>query len=267
MSAVARRVNGERIALAGWSRAILLQVAHPLVAAGVAAHSDFHAGAASSARRLHHTVGAMLGLTFGTPADRARVIAGIRTLHRRVNGTLTEPVGRFPAGTRYSAEDPALVLWVHATIVESTVIAYDTLVATLSSGDRDEYCRDAASVAVELGARPDEVPLDWDGLERYLEGVYASDTLAVGRDGGAIAAALLSGSFARLVGPVGWMNRLITAGWLPPTLRAAYGLRWDDGCDRRFRRALAVLRGLRRATPRVLACWRRGFKVSGVRGR
>src|SRR5689334_8440880 len=106
---VARRVNAERLVVLGWSRAILLQLAHPLIAAGVYEHSTFRASPVAALSRLHHTVGAMLALTFRDEAERARALDGVRAIHARVNGTLKEPVGRFPAGTRYSAEDPELV--------------------------------------------------------------------------------------------------------------------------------------------------------------
>ena len=108
-----------------WPRAILLQLAHPLVAAGVAEHSTFRAGPVTAAKRLHHTIRAMLSLVFGDEAAQARTIAAIRAIHKRVNGQLKTDVGPFPAGTRYSAEDPALLLWVHMTLIESVVFAHD----------------------------------------------------------------------------------------------------------------------------------------------
>src|SRR5205814_3480852 len=98
---MAHRLNGERAVLFGWSRAILLQLAHPLIAAGVANHSSFRQGPFTAAARLHHTVRAMLALTFGTEAKRDAALAGIMAIHRRVHGTLEESVGPFPAGTPY----------------------------------------------------------------------------------------------------------------------------------------------------------------------
>ena len=137
-SPVARRINAERLMLLGWARAILLQLAHPLVAAGVADHSSFRDGPLASARRLHHTVRSMLALTFGDDAGRDLALDGIRTIHRRVNGTLRTAVGRFPQGTRYSAEDPDLVLWVHVTLLDSIPLVYERLIAPLTDAERDE---------------------------------------------------------------------------------------------------------------------------------
>lgn len=87
-TAVTARVNGERLVLLGWSRAILMQMSHPLVAAGVAGHSAFRANPIASARRLHHTVRAMLALTFGSDVERARPPMPAPKDHR----------GRGPAG-------------------------------------------------------------------------------------------------------------------------------------------------------------------------
>jgi uncharacterized protein (DUF2236 family) len=248
-------VNAERVVLAGWTRAILLQVAHPLIAAGVVRHSSFRDNPVSSARRLHHTVRAMLGLTFGDAPAHARVISEIRAIHRRVRGQLVDAVGIFPAGAIYSAEDPALVLWVHATLIESVLLAYDAIVEPLGMAARDAYCQEASGVALELGARQADVPLDWIGLERYLREVNGSGAIVVGADARAVATVLLRGRFSTLIGPAAWANRLLTAGWLPADVRAQYGLEWNDARDRRFRRLLATLRQARRVMPSAVALW------------
>jgi len=70
----------------------------------------------------------MLALSFGTDAQREHALHGIRTIHTRVHGQLTQTVGVFPAGTPYSAEDPALVLWVHLTLLESIPLAYERFI-------------------------------------------------------------------------------------------------------------------------------------------
>ena len=158
---VSQRVNAERVMLLAWPRAILLQVAHPLVAAGVAEHSSFADGGFAAVHRLWQTVQAMLALTFGDEVEQHGAIEGILAIHRRVHGTLRETVGRFPAGTRYSAEDPDLVLWVHVTLLESMVLAHDALLAPLSGDERDAYCAESAWVPVALGARAEDVPATW----------------------------------------------------------------------------------------------------------
>ena len=176
---VSRRVNAERIVLLGWSRAILMQLAHPLVAAGVAEHSTFRGGRLAAAVRLHHTVRAMLVLTFGDDRARTAALDGIRSIHRRVHGLLPMAAGPFSARTPYSAEDPALVLWVHATLLDSIPLVYDLVIAPLTGDEHNAYCAEAAAIAVDLGARSDEVPRTRAALMHYLDRVYASGAIVV----------------------------------------------------------------------------------------
>lgn len=253
--------------LLGWSRAILLQLAHPLVAAGVAEHSSFRGGRLSAAMRLHHTVRAMLALTFGD--DRARIAAleGIRAIHRRVHGRLPAAAGPFPAGTPYSAEDPDLVLWVHATLLDSIPLIYEHVVAPLTARERDGYCAEAAAVALDLGARDIEVPRTWRELRIYLDRTYASGAIAVSAQARELASAVLAPPLARLVAPAAWMNRLVTTGLLPADIRQQYGFAWSDPRDRTLRRVTAVLRAARRVTPRAIALWPEARHVSSGRSR
>ncbi len=253
---IARRLNGERLVLLAWSRAILLQLAHPLVAAGVADHSSFREGPVTAARRLHHTVQAMLALTFGDDAAREAALSGIRRIHTRVHGTLREAVGPFAAGTPYSAEDPPLVAWVHLTLLDSVPRAYDALVEPLSLADRDGYCAESASVALALGARPADVPRTWHEVEQAFGAMLASGTLAVGPDARALADAVLTPPLALVTGPLASLNRLITAAWLPDDLRRQYGLPWSAARERRFVRAVSALRGTRRVLPALFSHWR-----------
>jgi uncharacterized protein (DUF2236 family) len=254
-ASVSWRVNAERIALFGWGRAILLQLAHPLVAAGVYGHSSFRATPWAAASRLYHTVHAMLALTFGGDDDRERTLDAIRAIHRRVNGVLEDAVGPFPAGTRYSAEDPALVLWVHATLIESVILTYERLVAPLSAAERDAYCEEAFPIAIALAARPQDVPRRWDDLRGYMERVHASKTLAVGSHARELSRAVLSPAGAWAVAPATRLNRVVTTGLLPSDIREQYGLAWTDRDERRLERILSWLRAARRVLPDALALW------------
>jgi uncharacterized protein (DUF2236 family) len=251
---VSRRVNAERVSLFGWSRAILLQLAHPLVAAGVAEHSTFREGRLTAVRRLHHTVGAMLSLTFGSNADRETTLDSINAIHRRVKGTLRESTGPVAAGTRYSAEDPALLLWVHATLLESIPLVYERLVAPLSDADRDRYCLEAEPVVQALGAR-EGAPRSWADLRSYLDRMYSSGEIVVGKEARALAAAVLRPPFAPLVAPAARVNWLLTVGLLPPSIRAQYGFTWTPSDERALERWTVIIRGIRRWLPDAVALW------------
>jgi uncharacterized protein (DUF2236 family) len=251
---ISTEINAERIVLLGWARAILLQLAHPLVAAGVAEHSSFREGRLTAAVRLHHTVRAMLSLTFGSDAERTATLARINGIHRRVNGVLGETVGRFAAGTRYSAEDPALLLWVHATLLDSIPLVYERLVAPLSEAERDQYCVESAPVVHALGARTGE-PRSWRGLGDYMQRMYASGTLTVGAQARELARAVLAPPLAWTIGPAARINWLFTVGLLPPALREQYGFTWSTEDARALERWTARLRGLRQVLPRRVALW------------
>jgi len=252
---IAQQVNAERLVLLGWSRAILLQLAHPLVAAGVADHSTFRATPLAAAARLHHTVAAMRALIFGTPAQRDEAVERIRAIHRRVNGRLSAAVGPFPAGTPYSAEDPALLLWVHATLLESFPLVYERLVRPLTDAERDAYCAEAVESAVALGARETEVPRTSETLHRYLRERYASGEIVVGPQAREVAAAVLRPPFAAAIAPIAAVNRLVTIGLLPPDIRDQYGFAWSASDARRLERVERNLRRVRRLTPDLVALW------------
>jgi uncharacterized protein (DUF2236 family) len=252
---IAHRINGERLVLLGWARAILLQAAHPLVAAGIAEHSRFQASGRVAVARLRSTVRAMLTLAFGDEAAQSGTIHAIRHVHRRIHGELRAPTGVFAAGTRYSAEDPALVLWVHATLIESTLIVYERLLGALAEADRDAYCEQAAGVAVELGAAAADVPRTWPALQRYFDAEYASGRIVVGRDARAIADALLFPPMTAVPEPFAWANRVVTIGLLPAPVRQQYGYGWDERRDRQLDRLLAVLSRMRRMSPAAVAWW------------
>jgi uncharacterized protein (DUF2236 family) len=253
--AISRRINAERLMLAAWPRAILLQLAHPLVAAGVAGHSTFHHNPTTAARRLHSTVRAMLALSFGDRAQQARALDGIRAIHRRVNGELAEAVGPFPAGARYSAEDPELVLWVHITLLDSVVRAYDRLVARLAMHERDAYVAEAVWVAVALGAREADVPATWPALQDRLRDAFQSGRIVVGPSARRLAPAITTLPLKWLTAPFSAALRALTIDSLPDDIRAQYGMAWSDRQHRRAARIASGLRAARRALPRAVAWW------------
>ena len=252
---IVHKINAERLLLLSWSRAILLQMAHPLVAAGVFEHSHFRAGPITAARRLHETVRSMLALSFGDAFEHGHAIAAIRAIHTRVHGHLREATGVFPAGTPYSAEDPALLLWVHATLIDSVIIFYECLIGPLSTEQKDEYCLDAVEVATALGVIETTVPRTWAALQTYLETEYASGRIVVGTEARVIVDAVMFPPLSSLSGPLPWINRLVTVGLLPEPIRQQYGYVWTPKRSRQLERTLRVIRTVRRFTPRFVAWW------------
>src|ERR1700719_3549850 len=135
-SVVRRLGNSPVTPLLGGGAAVLLQVAHPLVACGVTEHSGYKR---DLWRRLVGTLRALYQITFGDKTEADRAAAVVRQVHARVDGTTIERLGSFPAGTSYSASDPELMLWVHATLVYSSLAAYQQFVQPLSDPELEQY--------------------------------------------------------------------------------------------------------------------------------
>ena len=189
---VSQRVNAERLALLGWGRAVLMQLAHPLVAAGVAEHSTFRGGPAANVKRLHSTIRAMLDLSFGSPEDIRRAVGHINAIHDRVHGTLREAAGRFSAGTPYSASDPELLIWVDATVRDSMLLAYELFVTPLSPADRDRFWAEGEDIMTALRVPSGARIQSPDQFRRYFGELEANGSLAVTTEARALALEIVS---------------------------------------------------------------------------
>ena len=255
------KVNRERIVVAGWGRAILLQLAHPGVAAGVHDHTSFRGSLRSSLRRLQSTVSAMLSLTFGDRDEMISAAAGINTMHDRVRGTVREG-----AEGAYSAHDPELQRWVHATLLDSVSLTYELLVEPLGSGERDRYCSEAAIMEPLLGMPAGWLPRDSAQLDTYMARMLAGRTIAVTATSRALARAVLYPPRWYLAWPAFRAMQLLTIGTLPPSIRQAYGFEWRPRDERAFARWIALLRVTRRLLPRLAREWPTPRGFSAVRG-
>jgi len=241
-----RRVSAEPVLLLGGGRALLLEVAHPLVAAGVAEHSDFRSDPFG---RLQRTLDALGAIAFGSRDVALQAVRGVERAHRRIRGRLAQDAGPFAAGTAYSGRDPELVLWVWATLVDTAIVVYERFVEPLASRSLDAYYRDQCAVARLLGVPAARVPRRYAAFRGYFDGMLASDVLTVTEPARQIAERVLEArhASARLV-------RGLTAGLLPPRLRAAYGLAWDPRRAARLEtltRSVQALRGARAGSPAV----------------
>lgn len=245
---VSWKVNREIVVVAGWGRAILLQLAHPSVAAGVDAHSSFRGSLGSSFGRLHATVRAMLRLTFGETEQAIATAAGINAIHDRVRG----PDG---AGGSYSAHDPQLLRWVHATLLESIPLTYDRLLGPLTPEERDQYCAEAAVMEPLLGMPDGWLPRTSAQLDVYMRDTLSGDTIVVSDTSRALARAVLYPPRWQAAWPAFRAVQLLTVGSLPPSIREAYGFIWTARDERALRRWTIVLRTGLRLLPRMAREW------------
>lgn len=241
--------------VAGWGRAILLQLAHPLVAAGVDQHSGFRGSLTASFRRLRSTVGAMLTLTFGTEEEVISAAAGINCIHDRVSGRLRESTGVFPSGETYSAHDPELLRWVHATLLDSVPLTYELLVGPLTDDERDRYLVEAAVMEPLLDIPRGSLPRNRNELDAYMRETLRSGGIAISEGSRALARAVLFPPRWQLLWPAFRPVQLITIGLLPPPVRDAYGFEWSSRDARALSRWTRALRLLRRVLPPVALEW------------
>lgn len=207
----------------GGGAAVLLQVAHPLVAAGVVAHSGYRE---DLWRRLAHTLRALYMIVYGTKEEADQAAAVVKAVHAHVRGKTAERLGRYPAGTRYSAADPELMLWVHATLVYASLEAYSRFVRRLTPDEEERYYREMALMARIFGTPADVIPATLREFRTYFEDTVAGDDICVTRPAREVADVILE---ARLPAPLRLLapsHRLATAALLPPRLREEYDLRW-----------------------------------------
>jgi uncharacterized protein (DUF2236 family) len=99
------------------------------------------------------------------------------------------------------------------------------------------------------------VPGDYAGILAVLQRVYASGEIVVGPAASTLAGSLLSPPLGPAAAPLFRLTRLVTVGLLPSEIRAAYGFAWDASRDRAFRRAVSMIRGMRRCLPPLLREW------------
>ena len=244
------KVNREVILIAGWGRAILLQLAHPAVAAGVHDHSAFRGSLLSSFRRVQSTVGAMLSLTFGDTEQMIAAAAGINATHDRVRGRVREG-----AGQAYSAHDPDLQRWVHATLLESIPLTYELLVGPLTLRERDRYCSEAAIMEPLLGMPAGWLPRDSAQLDIYMREMLAGGSIVVTDTSRALARAVLFPPQWYVAWPAFRAMQLFTIGSLPASIRRAYGFEWRARDVRAFARWTALLRASLRLLPPLAREW------------
>ena len=220
-SSMLRRVHRERAVALSGPRALLMQAAHPLAVSGLLAHSS---ALDEPYDRLARTAETMSTIGFGSRADADDVTARVRAMHGRVSGRLARPVGVYPAGTAYRADDPELLLWVLFTLVDSALVVYRKYVGRLSRAEEAEYWNDYRQVGRLFGLSDADMPADLDGLDAYRRRMLEGDELFVTDWARERAREIV------LEPPIPWVARplletanFITVALLPDRIRGQYG--------------------------------------------
>ena len=247
------RVGRESVLLLGGGRALILQVAQPQVAAGVGQFSNYRDDPWG---RIYRTIDVTLKIVFGDPDTSRAAAEQLRRRHQRVRGLDDR-------GEPYEALDPDLLLWVQATLIDTSLLIYERYVGPLTEGERELYFEEMKLMGEPYGIPRERQPADYAAFRRYYDdmlahGLRATDTL---RD---VTDAVLRPELPFVARPAVEALRLVTVGHLPPSLRAELDLGWGPGRERllrasagTIRRMMPLLPGLLRHLPAARAAERR----------
>ncbi len=256
------RVSREWVLQLSGVRAVLMQLAHPKVAKGVADHSNFQG---AFVRRALNTYLAANDLIFGDRETAIRCALKLHAMHARVRGRL-DPGDGNPPGDSYEALDQTLLQWVYATLVDSIALTHDTFLGTLDASDWERYYEESKVLAILLGIDTGALPAHLPGLRQWMDEMMARE-IAVTPTALKLAEVLRRGTLLTLLTQPAYL--VVAIGSLPPQLREAYGLpdsraaRWAyDGGVRIGRAVLPRLPVALRTAPLVWAAYWRCKRVS-----
>jgi uncharacterized protein (DUF2236 family) len=247
-SSISWKVHRESALFLGAGRAALLQLAHPWVVAALDHHSNLRNDPVA---RFHNTFRVVFTMIFGTLSQALAASRHLYQLHTRIKGKLPESVAGYPQGSPYQANEVNALLWVYATLIESALFAYDSVLPPLSHTEREAYYTQSKTLAALFGIPPEALPVDWSGFEAYSRAMLTSDMLGVNPLSRVMAHQVLHGRGSWV--PVPDWYRALTAASMPERLRSEfalqYGKREEDAAARArerlakfYRRAPAALR-------------------------
>jgi uncharacterized protein (DUF2236 family) len=230
------RISGDARLFAAFGYALLLQVAHPSVGAGVSQHSNFKQ---DPWRRLLRTLDYTSSMVYGGPELAWRVGRRVRAMHTRIEGIR-------PDGVRYHALEPAPYAWVHATLAESIVRGHGLFCfPPLRPDELERFWSEWLRLGRLVGVREGDLPESWPELRDYfdrmvedeLQGTEAAqDVIGALHDPAAPPLPWLrNGAWSLLRWPYVRAGVLATIGMLPPVLRERLGVRWSATKQLRFR--------------------------------
>ena len=218
------KINRESVVLLGGARAVLMQLAHPLVAMGVSTHSNYMTDPFGRAERTF-----VLGeiLTFGSLEKARQAARSINRKHLHVHGELPMDAGVFSKGTRFDARNPEQLLWVHATLIDTWLLCYNLFIGSLTPAEQDTYYQESKEVAHLLGLLPDKMPNTVDDLRQYVYDMVHSDRLVATPQARQLAHQTLFPPVHTIFRPLLHLNLQITCALLPQPIREIYGMEWN----------------------------------------
>lgn len=255
-------INRESIVFLGGGRAALLQTAHPYVAHGVDQHSKTKTDPLGRFVRTFDNVFAMV---YGDLDHAVASARRVHTIHRHITGKITERAGAFAAGSTYQANTEEALLWVHATLWDTSIQCYELIVRPLATAEKEAYYEETKRFAYLFGIPDAILPPTWGDFVAYNQRMFESDVLAVGRPASDIRRFLFRAPTRVLSLPLAHYS-VLTAGLLPPRVREQFGFPWGRVQRATFESTVRALRASYRALPpsvRFLPAYREAMERLG----
>jgi uncharacterized protein (DUF2236 family) len=234
------QVNRETTVLFGGARALLMQAAHPLLLAA-ARHTGFYER--NPWKRLERTLQLTYAITFGTREEAMAAARRINQVHENIHGI--DEVTGLP----FDARDRDLLLWVHASLVDSQLMFEGLTVGKLDEEGRERFHHEQMFGAELIGLDRSHIPPTVAELRDYIGGVLSSGELRVTDETMRIAELI-----RHPPGDVPWRPLVRRLAWwafatLPEPLRTAYGVRWSAMKELQLQGSLRTLKVIRPLVP------------------
>lgn len=232
----------------GSGRALLLQIAHPWVTRGVDEHSSTRNDPLGRAARTFTTV---LSIVYGTLDQAMHQARIVHNVHNNIRGRMVEHAGSFAEGSAYLANEANAMLWVHATLWETSVMMYELFKGPLTPEEKNRFYEETRLFAYMFGIPDHILPQNWNDFMAYCRQMWDSDQLTVTPATRELAGFLFDPLHVVLTPAMYWL-RIVTAATLPPRLRDEFGLVYGKRERFLFEQGRRVVSGTEPLIPSIL---------------
>lgn len=231
----------ERAILLSLTSAVVMEIAHPALAAAGHRHSSYRTDLWGRARR---TLNALHTVVFGDLETAFTVVARIHNIHSRIRGTVRSDANSPWAGKTYQAQHPELMRWVWATLINPVYASYSLLVRPLSPAEKAQFYEEWKLAAVLVGIPLNLIPQTLDDYQVYYQAMLTGDTLELDASSKAMLSYLAQNA------PIPErIHRVLLAGWLAPRWRQTLELPWTPFTQWQFNLLIGTSRAVGKWMP------------------
>jgi uncharacterized protein (DUF2236 family) len=234
----------------GAGTALLLQISHPWITAGIDEHSVTRT---QPLKRARDTFSYILTMIYGDREQALQAARDVRLIHNKVKGRMPYSAGRFAKGTEYRANEVGAMVWVQATLWDTLVHMYEESVGPVSDYDKARFYEETKLFAMLFGIPRDALPKGWWDFETYCERMRNEQLVVTPAskdlEGFLFGVHSIGGAFLWL--PMQY-EKVVTAANLPEKLRDGYGLGYGPVRGLMYSTGMATSRGLHHVLPDFL---------------